>query len=189
MRIADAQWITTPPHQTWDALTDPEVLRRCIPGCVQVEQRSTTEYVLTLRTKVAGIRADYEGEILLSDLDPPHGCILVFEGQGQAAGLVVGTAQIKLTPKDDGTRLSYAVVAMAGGKLAQLGEATLLKAGEKIVEKFFSAFIDHLAAQPRLAPPPAPPESKARGLVNSRWSWAWLALIVVFFVCYHALFK
>jgi hypothetical protein len=186
MRIVDAQWITSPPHQTWEALTDPQVLRRCIPGCVQAERRSPTEYVLTLRAKVAGIRANYEGEILLSDLDPPHGCILVFEGQGQAAGLVVGTAQIKLSAKDDGTRLSYAVVAMAGGTLGQLDEATLLKAGEKIVKKFFSAFVDYMAAQPRLSPPSAPTEPKSYGLINSRWSWGLVALIVLCFVCYHA---
>jgi carbon monoxide dehydrogenase subunit G len=186
MRIADAQWIPAPQHQTWEALTDPEVLCRCIPGCVQMERRSPTEYVLTLRAKVGDIGADYEGEILLSDLDPPHGCILVFEGRQQTAGLVVGTAQIRLSTKDDGTRLSYAVVAMAGGKLGQLGEAALLKVGEKIVEKFFSAFVDHMAAQPRVAPPAAPPEPKPGGLVNSHWSWAWAALIVLIFFCYYA---
>ena len=35
MRIADAQWIPSTQHQTWDALTDPRVLQKCIPGCVE----------------------------------------------------------------------------------------------------------------------------------------------------------
>ena len=131
MRIADAQWIPSSPHQTWEALTDPAVLSQCIPGCVQMERRSPIEYVVTLRATVGEIAADYKGEILLSDLDSPHGCILVFEVQQEAAGLVVGTAQIRLSTKDNGTRLSYAVVAMAGGKLGQLGEAMLHKAGKK----------------------------------------------------------
>ena len=38
---------------------------------------------------------------------------------------------------------------MTGGKLAECGEGLVLKAGEKIIEKFFTAFIDHMAGQPR----------------------------------------
>ena len=76
MRIADAQWIPSTQHQTWDALTDPAVLQRCIPGCVNVTQRSPTEYAVTLRAKVAGIDTDYEGEILLSDV-----CLLYTSGR------------------------------------------------------------------------------------------------------------
>ena len=54
MRIADAQWIPSTQHQTWDALTDPRVLQKCIPGCVEVAMRSPTEYAVTLRAKIAG---------------------------------------------------------------------------------------------------------------------------------------
>jgi len=189
MRIADAQWIPSTPHQTWDALTDPAVLQKCLPGCIRVDQRSPTEYGLVIRTKVAGIEAEYEGEILLSDLNPPHGATLAFEGKGAAAGLAIGTAQVSLAEKEEGTRLSYTVAAMAGGKLAELGEGTILKAGGKIVEKFFTAFIEHMARQPRTAAPPPPPEPEERGLANSRWSWAVALAVVVVIVGYHALFR
>ena len=81
------------------------------------------------------------------------------------------------------------MVAMAGGELGQLDEATLLKAGQKITKKFFAAFIDHMAAQPRLAPPAATPEPVPRGWINSRWSWSVVALIVLFFILYHTLMK
>ncbi len=157
MRIADAQWIPATQHQTWDALTDPEVLKKCIPGCVEVVLRSPTEYAVTLRAKVAGIDTDYEGEILMSDTNAPNSCTLVFEGKGRAACLAIGTAQVNLSTKDQGTRVAYTVAGMAGGKLAECGEGLLLKAGDKIIQKFFTAFIDHMAAQPRLAPPPPPP--------------------------------
>mgnify|MGYP003583263067 CR=1 FL=1 len=122
MRIADAQWIPSTQHQTWDALTDPAVLQRCIPGCVEVTQRSPTEYAVTLRAKVAGLDTDYEGEILLSDVDPPNSCSLVFEGKGRAACLGIGTAQVNLATKDEGTRVAYTVAGMTGGKLAECGE-------------------------------------------------------------------
>lgn len=188
MRIADAQWIPSTQHQTWDALLDPDVLQKCLPGCMRVERRTPTEYALTIHTKVAGMDAEYEGEILLSDLNPPHGCALAFEGKGQAAGLAIGTAQITLTPKDDGTRLGYTVAAMAGGTLAAVGEAHLMKAGTKVLDKFFAAFIDHMAAQPRSAPPPEPvPEE--HGLASSRWSWLAVAAVVLVILGYHVLYK
>lgn len=189
MRIAVAQWIPSTPRQTWDALQDPDVLQKCLPGCIKVERRTPTEYELVVRAKVAGLETDYQGEILLSDLDPPHSCTVAFEGKGLASGLAIGTAQVNLSPKDDGTRLSYTVAAMAGGKLAELGESTIMKAGNKIVEKFFAAFIDHMAGQPRLAPPPPPPEPEPRGLTNSRWSWAVALCVVLVILGYHTFFK
>ncbi|WP_343736703.1 carbon monoxide dehydrogenase subunit G [Achromobacter sp.] len=189
MRIADAQWIPATQHQTWDALTDPRVLQKCIPGCVEVAMRSPTEYAVTLRAKIAGIDTDYEGEILLSDMNAPDSCTLVFEGKGRAACLAIGTAQVNLTTKDQGTRVAYTVAGMAGGKLGECGEGVLLKAGEKIIEKFFASFIDHMAAQPRIAPPPPPPEPEARGLSNSRWSWMLVVLVIAVFWGYHTFYK
>lgn len=189
MRIADAQWIPSTPHQTWDALIDPQVLQKCLPGCVEVRQLSPTEYALTLRTKVGGLEHDYRGEILLSDVEPGRGAMLAFEGMDAAAGLAIGTAQLTLADKENGTRLSYTVAGMAGGKLAELGEAVILKAGQKILDKFFSAFIEHMSRQPRTAPPPPPPEPEAAGMANSSWSWAVAALVVVALVGYHLLYQ
>lgn len=187
MRISDAQWIPTAPHQTWEALNDPAVLRQCIPGCVQIERRSETEYWVTLHSKVAGIDAEYEGELLLSDVDAPHGCTLAFEGKGNAAGLAIGTAQVNLTPKDGGTRLSYTVAAMAGGKLGELGDGILLKAGHKIVDKFFAGFLTYSCAQPRISPPVAPTPQDT-GLHSPSWSWAIAAGVILMFTGYHTFF-
>lgn len=93
----------------------------------------------------------------MSDVDPHNSCTLAFEGKGRAACLAIGTAQINLSSKDDGTRLAYTVACMAGGKLAECGESLLLKSGDRIIQKFFADFIDHMAGQPRVAPPPPPP--------------------------------
>lgn len=188
MRLADAQWIPSTQHQTWDALMDPEVLQKCLPGCIKLERQSPTEYALSMRANVGGLQAQYEGEILLSELKPPHSFSLAFEGKSQTSSLAIGTAQITLSPKDDGTRLAYTVAAMAGGTLGKVGEQALIKAGGKLVEKFFTAFIDHMAKVPRVAPPPEP-EELSQGLTSSRWSWLAVAAVVIVIVGYHALFK
>lgn len=188
MRIADAQWIPSTQHQTWDALMDPAVLQKCLPGCVKVEQRSPTQYALSLHTNVGGVEARYEGEVLLSELNPPHSFALAFEGKSPTASLAIGTAQVNLSPKDDGTRLAYTVAAMAGGALGKVGEPALMKAGGKMVAKFFADFVDHMSKVPRVAPP-APIEEPESGLAASRWSWLAVAAVVVLIVGYHALFK
>lgn len=189
MRIADAQWIPSTPHQTWDALMDPDVLQKCLPGCANIERRSPTEYALCLQSHVAGVEARYQGEILLSELNPPHSCSLAFEGKSETASLAIGTAQIHLSDKDNGTRLAYTVAAMAGGSLAKVGEPLLLKAGNKVVSQFFAAFVDHMARLPRTAPPPPPPAPPERGLAASRWSWAAVVVVLALLVGYHVLFK
>ena len=112
----------------------------------------------------------------------------MFEGKGRAACLAIGTAQVNLSTKDQGTRVAYTVAGMTGGKLAECGESLILKAGEKIIERFFAAFIDYMAGQPRLAPPP-PPEPEPRGLSNSRWSWALVLVVIAVFLSYHTLYK
>ena len=188
MRIADAQWIPSTQHQTWDALMDPVVLQKCLPGCVQIKRVSSTEYALSLRANVGGVEAGYEGEVLLSELKPPHSFSLAFEGKSETACLAIGTAQVSLSDKDDGTRLAYTVAAMAGGTLSKVGEPVLMKAGGKLVEKFFTAFVDHMSRVPRIAPPPEPVEPE-HGLAASRWSWLAVAAVVVIIVGYHTLFK
>jgi carbon monoxide dehydrogenase subunit G len=188
MRIADAQWIPSTPHQTWDALMDPEVLQKCLPGCVRIEKRTATEYALSLHARVAGQESHYECDVLLSELNPPHGCAVAFDAKSTAASLAIGTAQITLSPKDDGTRLAYTVAAMAGGSLAQVGEPILMNAGGKLVNKFFGAFIEHMAKVPRAAPPPEPEEPE-RGLAASRWSWLAVAAVVLVILGYHAFYK
>ena len=83
--------------------------------------------------------------------------------------------------------MAYTVAGMTGGKLAECGESLILKAGEKIIERFFAAFIDYMAGQPR--PPPPPPEPEPRGLSNSRWSWALVLVVIAVFLSYHTLYK
>ncbi|VFR48082.1 Carbon monoxide oxidation accessory protein CoxG [plant metagenome] len=188
MRIADAQWIPAAQHQVWDALNDPAILQRCIPGCVLVEKLADTEFALTVQTQVGGMEAAYQGELLLADVDAPNSCTLAFEGKGRAAGLVIGTAQINLSTKDRGTRLAYTVASQVGGKVAALGDIAVRRAAERIIEKFFTAFIDYASGLPRTEPPPAPEEPQ-RGLCASRWSWLAVVAVVVVLALYHFFVK
>ena len=133
-----------------------------------------TEYAVTLRAKVAGIDTDYDGEILLSDVDPPT--VAPWCSRARAGRLAWPSAPPgQPQHQDQGTRVAYTVAGMTGGKLAECGESLILKAGEKIIERFFAAFIDYMAGQPRLAPPPRRPSPSLAACPTpagpGRWCW------------------
>ncbi len=187
MRIADAQWIPASPQQVWDALNDPAVLQHCIPGCARVERISASEFAVTVQSKLAGLTASYNGELLIADVDAPHSCTLAFEGKGDTAGLVIGTAQVNLTPKDKGTRVAYTVAAQVGGQLCQVGDKACRGGAERIIEAFFTALTDHACRLPHVAPPPEPePE---RGVLATNWSWAAVLGVVGVLASYHFFLK
>lgn len=140
MEMTGEQLIPLPQEATWRALNDTAILKVCIPGCETIEQISDTEYQLTMTAKVGPVNAKFKGKMTLSDVDPPRAYTLVFEGQGGIAGFAKGQANVQLSSEVEGTRLGYAVKAMIGGKLAQVGSRLIDGVAKKLAEQFFTAF-------------------------------------------------
>lgn len=140
MEMTGEQLIPLPQETTWRALNDTEILKTCIPGCESIDKQSDNEYLLTMTAKVGPVSARFKGKMTLSEIDPPHAYTLLFEGQGGVAGFAKGQASVRLVPEGDGTKLGYAVKAMVGGKLAQVGARLIDGVAKKLSEQFFSAF-------------------------------------------------
>ncbi len=147
MRFTDSEWVPSTPEETWKALHDPAVLQTCIPGCERVEQLSDTEYAITLSARVVGARHRFVGELLLSDQVAPFRCQVAFEGTEEQAGLAIGHASVNLqAASHGGTHLQYELQAAAGGALAQLGEGPLEHVCRKMVDDFFTHFVDYMGS-------------------------------------------
>ena len=147
MEMTGEQLIPLPQEATWRALNDTAILKDCIPGCETIEQVSDSEYQLTMTAKVGPVSAKFKGKMTLSDVDPPNAYTLVFEGQGGVAGFAKGQANVQLTPNAEGTRLGYAVKAMIGGKLAQVGSRLIDGVAKKMAEQFFTAFNQRVSGE------------------------------------------
>ena len=91
MEMKGEQLLPVPQQQAWDALNDPAILRRCIPGCESVERVSETEFQLAMTTAIGPVKGKFKGKLTLADVDAPRAYTLQFEGQG---GLAVGAAQV-----------------------------------------------------------------------------------------------
>ena len=132
--------IPAPRDVVWKALNDPEILKRSIAGCEELEKTSDTEFTAKVTAKVGPVKARFTGKVTLSDLDPPNGYKISGEGEGGVAGFAKGGATVALADKDGGTLLTYNVEAQIGGKLAQLGQRLINGSAKKLADEFFTNF-------------------------------------------------
>ena len=129
MRIADAQWIPSTQHQTWDALTDPAVLQRCIPGCVNVTQRSppSTPSPCVPRSPASTPTTTARSCCRTSIPQQLHPGV---RRQGPGGCLAIGTAQVNLS-----TRTRAPAWPTRGGhdrrQAGRMRRELILKAGER----------------------------------------------------------
>lgn len=140
MELTGEQLIRAPRQMVWDALNDPVILSRCIPGCEEVNKISESETHTRVMIKIGPVRARFAGKIFMSDIEAPANCTLSFEGAGGAAGMAKGRSAVALAVEGDATRLTYSVEASVGGKLGQIGGRLIDSSAKKMAGEFFAAF-------------------------------------------------
>lgn len=146
MDMTGQELLAVPPDTAWNALNDTAILKSCIPGCEELNKTSDTQYELVMRAKIGPVSAKFKGIMTLSEIDPPNGYTMLFEGQGGVAGFAKGQANVELIPEGHATRLAYTVKAMIGGKIAQLGARLIDGAARKLAQDFFAAFNARVSA-------------------------------------------
>ena len=152
----------------WAALNDPKVLKQAIPGCEEINKTSDTEFAAKVKVKVGPVSAKFNGNVTLTDLDPPNGYTISGAGKGGPAGFAKGGAKVRLEADGDATILHYEVTAQVGGKLAQIGSRLVDATAKKMAGDFFANFAEVVggpapeealvpaeAAATEAAPPPA----------------------------------
>lgn len=158
MELNGTQRIEASRDIVYAALNDPEVLRQCIPGCESIEKTSDTALKAKVTLKIGPMKVSFNGNVALSDLEPPHAYRITGEGSGGVAGFAKGSAGVKLEPDDGATLLHYTVKADVGGKIAQLGARLIDGTARKLSAEFF----EKLGAV--IAPPaPLPPAAEEPG--------------------------
>jgi len=147
MELNGEQLIGAPREKVWQALNDPDILRRCIPGCEEIQKVSDTELHTRVMVKMGPVRARFSGKLIMQDVRPPGECTLVFEGAGGAAGFAKGRSGVTLSEQDGKTRLAYAVDATVGGKLGQIGGRLIDSSAKKMADEFFAQLQQALSGE------------------------------------------
>lgn len=196
MQMTDSQRIAAPREKVWAALNDPEVLKRCIPGCESLEMTSPTQMTAAVVLKVGPVKAKFGGKVTLSDIDAPNGYRISGEGSGGVAGFAKGGATVRLEEDGaDATLLTYEVEAQIGGKLAQLGGRLIDSTARKLAGEFFDSFASVVTAPPADAAAEGQEESteeaKKKGWLGGLFSGAGattsaVAIVAAGFVYAHS---
>jgi carbon monoxide dehydrogenase subunit G len=140
--------LAAPRDKVWEALNDPAMLSRCIPGCEEIDRISDTETRARVLVKMGPVRARFVGKILMTDIVPAKSCKMVFEGSGGAAGFARGNSEVRLSDEGTGTRLAYSTTASVGGKLGQIGGRMIDASARQMADKFFNNLQARLAVAP-----------------------------------------
>ena len=145
MQLNSQQILPASQIVAWEALNDIDILKACIPGCESLVSVADNEFELMILAVVGPVKARFKGKLRLSDLQPPSGYLLQFEGQGGAAGHGKGSAEVRLeSQSSERTVLRYTATATVGGKMAQIGSRLIDMAAQRMATEFFTAFTAQL---------------------------------------------
>jgi carbon monoxide dehydrogenase subunit G len=139
MKIAGEATVHAAAERVWEALLDPAVLVRTIPGCERLETTGENSYAMTVTAGVAAIKGTYAGTCSLRDLDPPSSLVLAAEGSG-APGTIAADVTVRFTDNgDETTTVSYDADATVGGMIGGVGQRMLGSVSKRMAGEFFGA--------------------------------------------------
>jgi uncharacterized protein len=139
MKVAGEAVLHASPQAAWDALLDPAVLVRTIPGCERLETTGEHSYAMTVNAGVAAIKGTYSGTVELRDLDEPRSLVMRAAGAG-APGTIDTSVAVRFTDDGNGsTRVSYDADAVVGGMLGGVGQRMLTSVSKRMAAEFFGA--------------------------------------------------
>ena len=159
MKFTGENVLAAPVEQAWDALLDPAVLVRTIPGCERLEATGDNAYAMTVTAGVASIKGTYAGSCVLTDLVEHESLVMKLDGAG-APGTIGATVNVRFTPEGSSTKVSYDADAVVGGMIGGVGQRMLTSVSRRMAGEFFGnvdAAIKGGPAVPAAAEPAAAP--------------------------------
>ena len=141
MKLTGSYKLNVKKEIVWQALNNPDILKKCIPGCEFFEKESDTIFNATATNQIGPMNATFSGKVILSNIQENRSYTLSGEGQS-SVGFANGSANVKLKEENNSTILSYEVNVNVGGKIAQLGSRLIDGVAKKMSDYFFGRFAD-----------------------------------------------
>ncbi|MFC7050954.1 CoxG family protein [Emcibacter nanhaiensis] len=154
MKITGENEIPATKAEVWEAINDPEILAKCIPGCESMERIGENSFKAKVTNRIGPVTASFEGQVELSDLNPPHSYTLSGAGSAGSMGNAKGAAKVTLTETEVGTKLSYDVDAEVTGKIAQLGGRLIQSTANMLAGQFFKKLAQVISVETGAELPP-----------------------------------
>ena len=134
MKIEGSYTISAPRDVVWEALNDPDVLSKTIPGGQDLEKIGENQYKTKMKIRVGPVQGVFTGNVELTDLKPPESYHMLVDGRG-APGFVKGEGNLKLEAQGEKTVLHYEGDAQVGGRLASVGQRLMDTSAQALIRQ------------------------------------------------------
>ena len=165
------------PDVLWDALQDPDLLARVLPGCQKMEKVADNEFKGNIKISMGPVQGAFQGTVVYSKLQPPESLTLVVNARGPS-GIVNGEGALTLTATPTGTLLTYQGEGQVGGRMASVSQRLMESSAKAITKQSLQSLEKQVAPQVEAAvagettvstgsvqapvpePPPAPSQTE-----------------------------
>ncbi len=139
MQIEGTYKMKAPREAVFQAMMNPEVLSKVIPGCEKLVHLGDNKYEMIIKIGVAAVKGTYTGKIQLDDIVVPESYKMALEGSA-FPGAVKGHVAIRLTDEGGNTNVSYTSDVQVSGTIAAVGTRFLGMTAKMLAGKFFDGF-------------------------------------------------
>ena len=143
----------------WEALLDPDVLSRILPGCERLEKTSDNQYRGEISIRIGPVQGTFQGNVNLMDIDPPNKYRMELAGQGRP-GFVKGSGTLHLEG-DRPTTLHYGGEAQLSGRIARVAQRLVDSTARSLTRQGLQSLDKTIEA--RLRPPTHSPGPSNNG--------------------------
>ena len=137
MKIQGTHELDASREVVYRALSDPQILQRCIPGCESLERTDENVYVATMKAGIGPVKGTFKGNVRLEDMQPPLHYRMIVDGKG-GPGFVKGSGEFNLTEQNGGTAVAYEGEMKVGGVIAGVGQRMIEAAAKMLAAQFFN---------------------------------------------------
>ena len=141
MKLTGSYQIAAPPEAVWRALTEPESLKGCIPGCQRLDDIGGGNYEAAISAAMGPVRGNFSAKVAMLDQQPPQSYRLSVSATG-SPGFVNGEAQVSLTAANGITTVTVDGDGQAGGLIARVGQRMMENVSRNMLDRFFNCLAE-----------------------------------------------
>ena len=141
MKLTGNYKIDAPRETVWGAITQPESLQGCIPGCQSLEVVGDGNYEAAISASLGPVRGNFSAKVSIKDWNPYESYRMIVSASG-APGFVNGESFITLTEEEGVTTVSVDGDGQAGGLLARVGQRMMESVARNMMDRFFNCLAE-----------------------------------------------
>ena len=142
MKIEDSFTLNAPQGDVWVAITNPDVVTPCVPGCQNVQILGPNIYSAEVNVKVGPIKAQFQLNVEVTRKMPPLEVHSTTRGEeGSRASVLQAESVVRLKQIDaNTTEVYYSSEVSIVGRLGKFGFGIMKKKAKTIGNEFAEAF-------------------------------------------------